>query len=236
MISIIMPLYNGIEFLKESVSSIVAQTFKNWELLIVINGLPTIKSNEVIKIINTFKDSRIKIIKTNKRGKIKALNKGVYLAKNNIIALIDVDDLWESTKLEKQLPLLDKYDVIGCDVEYFDEHTGSPNLFLGKLIKPMFIWQNPLINSMVMFKKQNAWWDESWEGLDDYNLWIYLLNKNKTFYNVPEILGKHRIHKNSFFNNKNSKQNKELKLKIGNLTEEEIKILEDIIDNKRWLE
>ena len=235
MISIVMPLHNGIEFLKESINSIISQTLKDWELIIVANGLSTAKINDIIRIIASFQDKRIKCIRINKRGKIKALNKGVFYAKNNIIALIDVDDIWMPEKLEKQLPLLQKYDVVGGDVEYFDEHHGSPNLFLGQLIKPMFIWQNPLINSMVILKKENAWWDESWEGLDDYNLWFYLLNKGKTFYNVPEILGKHRIHKNSYFNNKNNKLYSDFKLKIGNLSEDEIKYLESIIDNKEWL-
>lgn len=235
MISIVMPLYNGIEFLKESINSIISQTLKDWELIIVANGLSTAKINDIIRIIASFQDKRIKCIRINKRGKIKALNKGVFYAKNNIIALIDVDDIWMPEKLEKQLPLLQKYDVVGGDVEYFDEHHGSPNLFLGQLIKSMFIWQNPLINSMVILKKENAWWDESWEGLDDYNLWFYLLNKGKTFYNVPEILGKHRIHKNSYFNKKNNKLHNDFKLKIGNLSEDEIKYLKSIIDNKEWL-
>lgn len=230
-----MPLHNGIEFLKDSINSIISQTLKDWELIIVANGLPTTKINDIIRIISSFKDKRIKCVRINKRGKIKALNKGVFYAKNNIIALIDVDDIWMPEKLEKQLPLLQKYDVVGGDVEYFDEHQGSPNLFLGQLIKPMFIWQNPLINSMVILKKENAWWDDSWEGLDDYNLWFYLLNKGKTFYNVTEILGKHRVHKNSYFNNKNDKLYKEFKLKLGNLSEDEIKYLESIIDNKQWL-
>jgi len=236
MISIIMPLHNGIEFLKESISSIINQSFINWELIIVANGLTTLKINDIIKITSSFRDNRIKCVRINKRGKIKALNKGIAYAKYKHIALLDVDDIWEPKKLEKQLPFLNKYDVIGADVEYFDEHHGSPNLFLGRLIKPMFIWQNPLINSMVLLKKEDAWWDESWEGLDDYNLWLYLLNKNKTFYNVPEVLGKHRIHKKSFFNNKNEKLHKEFKVKLGSLDEEEIKYLESIIDSKEWLQ
>lgn len=235
MISIIMPLYNGLEFLQESVNSIINQTVQEWELIIVINGLTALKTNDVIRQIVKFQDKRIKYCKINKRGKVKALNKGATSAKYDILALIDVDDIWEITKLEEQLKYIKSYDVVGCDVEYFGDHTGSPGLFLGKLIKPMFTWQNPLINSMIMIRKSNAFWDESWEGLDDYNLWIYLLNNRKSFYNVPKILGKHRIHKESFFNNKNAKLYKALKEKLKPLTEEEKDQLTHIIDTKEWL-
>lgn len=148
---------------------------------------------------------------------------------------MDVDDLWEPSKLEEQISFIDKYDVIGSDAEYFGIKDGYPGLFLGKISKEMFSWQNPIINSAVMMKKQDACWDEKWEGLDDYNMWIELLNKNKTFYNIPKPLIKHRLHDKSFFNNKNNKLNEKLiEKKIKKLTDEEKEYLTDILQNKKW--
>ncbi len=85
-----------------------------------------------------------------------------------------------------------------------------------------------------MMKRENACWDESWEGLDDYNLWLHLVNQGKTFYNVPEILIAHRIHNSSYFNNKNDEKRLELLDKLEKLTEEEHEQLLNIWGNREW--
>lgn len=234
MISILMPLYNGVEFLHSSLLSISNQVFSKWELIIGINGHDNVSSKEIIKIVRSFKDNRIKVTFT-KKGKSQALNALVKLANFKYICMIDVDDIWLPNKLQQQLDLITKYDVVGTDVEYFGDKTGSPGLFLGKLSTPMFSWQNPIINSTVMMKKSDAQWDEAWEGLDDYNMWIELLKKNKTFYNIPNILARHRLHDKSYFNNKNGEMNQKLlDEKVAKLTEEELLHLTEIMDNKKW--
>lgn len=235
MISILMPFYNGREFLIESISSIVNQSYKDWELIIGINGIVKPHHDSIINIINSFNDKRIKFIVSDKRGKIKTLNKLIYFTKYSKIAFIDVDDLWMPTKLEDQLPFINKYDVVGSDAEYFGEKDGYPGLFLGELSPDMFSWHNPIINSSVIMNKSDIYWNEKWEGLDDYNLWVHLLKKNKTFYNVPKVLIKHRIHKKSFFNNKNHDKYLIFKnKKIKKLNEDEILHLSDIFNNNKW--
>lgn len=230
-----MPLHNGVEFLQESVLSIVNQTYTDWELIIGINGLSQNKILRITKKIKYFKDRRIKLSVSPQAGKCRVLNKLKNKALYNYICLIDVDDLWMPDKLEEQLKLINKYDVIGSDAEYFGDKEGSPGIFLGELSKEMFSWQNPILNSTVMMKKEYISWDENWEGLDDYNLWIDLLSKNKTFYNVPKVLMKHRLHDKSFFNNKNNNLNKELvENKIKKLTDAEKELLADILENKKW--
>jgi len=236
MISILMPLYNGIEFLDESVPSIINQTYTNWELIIGINGHTGPAATDIINKVKSFKDKRIKTILCSSKGKSKTLNKLTWYAKYENICVLDVDDIWLPQKLEKQLPLSTKYDVIGSDVEYFGNKTGTPGLFLGKLSKPMFIYQNPIINSAVMLKKCDAWWDEMWEGLDDYNLWIELLKRGRSFYNVPEILVNHRLHDASFFNNKNDAMAvKLLKEKLRKMGDLEYAELGKIMDHKKWI-
>ena len=236
MISIIMPLYNGEEFLNESIPSIINQTFSNWELIIGINGLPIKKARDIHQKIKLFKNKKIKTIVCVTKGKSKTLNALTWHANNDIICTIDVDDKWELQKLEKQLPLMNKYDIVGTNVEYFGNKTGSPDLFLGKLSEPMFTYQNPIINSSIMMRKCDAWWDPQWEGLDDYNLWIELLKLGRKFYNIPEILTYHRIHENSYFNNKNYDINlKLLKEKVKKISPQERANLVDIIDNKKWI-
>ena len=235
MISILMPLYNGDEFLNDSVNSVIAQSYKDWELLIGINGHEDDKANEIAHKIRSFDDKRVKPIFCIKKGKSATLNELVPYTKNNIICLLDVDDVWIETKLEQQLLYIDQYDIVGSNAKYFGSRVGSPGLFLGKLSSIMFGLQNPIINSAIMMKKKDAHWDESWEGIDDYNLVIDLLKKNKLFYNVPEVLILHRLHDVSFFNNKNDELATKLKEeKIDPLTDEDLTYLNDIMDNQKW--
>lgn len=230
-----MPLYNGTEFLSDSIPSIINQTFQDWELIIGINGHVPHTYNDMVRKIKSFKDKRIKIIISNRKGKSKTLNKLLFHAKYKYICMMDVDDMWLPKKLEQQIPLAKIYDVIGTDTEYCGDKDGYPGLFLGKITPEMFSFQNPIINSSVLMKKEDAYWDEEWEGLDDYNMWIELLKKNKTFYNVPEVLTKHRIHKSSFFNNKNGRLNRKLiEEKIKKITEEEREALAVILREQKW--
>jgi teichuronic acid biosynthesis glycosyltransferase TuaG len=231
-----MPLYNGLEFLDESVNSIVNQTNTKWELIIGINGHQGSDAGFIIQKIKAYKDKRIKAILCSVKGKSKTLNSLTWHAQHEYVCVLDVDDKWLPTKLEKQLPLMKKYDVVGADVEYFGDKTGTPGLFLGKLSPIMFSYQNPIINSAVMLKKCDAWWDPNWEGLDDYNLWIELLRQKRSFYNIPEILVNHRLHDKSYFNNKNDEMaNKLLREKIKKMSEHEYNELGKIMDNKSWV-
>lgn len=236
MISILMPYHNDYEFLDDSIRSILSQTYCKFELIIGLNGLTKKEIAKAMFKVHSFNDKRIKVINCNTKGKVKTLNKLVYFAKFKYICLIDADDKWKSNKLEEQIKYINKYDIIGSDIEYFGEKTGSPGLFLGKITEEMFRWQNPIANSTVMMKKEDAYWDESWEGLDDFNMWLKLLKNNKVFFNVPEILVEHRIHTKSHFNNKNTNLANKVKETLPPLTEEEITYLTEIFDNKKWLE
>ena len=234
-VSILMPLYNGSEFLSESIPSVIAQTHQKWELLVAINGHDEKSAAEIIKKLKSFKDNRIKYMICPAKGKTKALNRAVQFAKYKLICLLDVDDLWLPTKLEEQLAVIDKYDVVGTDIEYFGEKSGSPNLFLGRLSRQMFSWQNSIISSTVMMKKSDSCWKKEHDGLEDFHLWIDLLQKGKTFYNVPKVLANHRIHQASYFNNKNKEAGDQASLqRLPRLTDEEMIHLTDVIDNKKW--
>ena len=235
MISILMPLHNGINFMRLSVGSVIGQTYQDWELLIGVNDLSEIGIKKVLREVERVKDQRVIVHIFAEKGKVKTLNKLAQLAKHDHICLLDVDDYWLQQKLERQLPLASKYDVIGSDAEYFGEQSNSPILFLGQLSLPMFAYQNPVINSSAMLRKTDAQWDEDWEGLDDYNLWVHLLGKRKTFYNIPEVLVKHRIYSGSAFNHINGDLSAKLRTeKLPRLSEQEYRDLSHIIDNKEW--
>ena len=202
MISILMPIYNGIEFIDESVPSILEQTYDKWELLIGINGHP--ENSEIYKTAKSFegKSDKIRVIDFyNIKGKSNTLNEMIKYCKYNYVALLDVDDIWHPQKLEIQSFLLKSYDVIGSNCVWFGDRPGIvPYIPQHDFSNFNFANSNPIINSSVIIRKELCSWIEN--GIEDYDLWIRLRLKNKRFYNCPQILVKHRIHNTSAFNSK----------------------------------
>ena len=109
-----MPIYNGIEFIEESVTSIIQQTYSEWELIIGINGHPA--NSDVYQIAKDYETTSDKIHVYDfpeLKGKPVTLNEMVKKCKYNWISLLDVDDKWLPMKLEKQIPFMGSYNVIG---------------------------------------------------------------------------------------------------------------------------
>ena len=202
MISILMPIYNGIEFIGESVPTILYQTYKEWELIIGINGHP--KDSNVYKEAKKWeeKDERIKVYDFYEiRGKAEALNEMIKYCKYDWVSLLDVDDKWLPKKLERQERFMYYSDVIGTQCKYFGDLNTSPNIPVGDLSSFNFLSFNPIINSSCLLKKELCNWDGSL-NLEDYDLWLKLWKEGKKIYNVNEILVLHRIHNDSAFNAK----------------------------------
>jgi glycosyltransferase involved in cell wall biosynthesis len=208
MISILMPIYNGIEFIEESVSSILSQTFEKWELIIGINGHPP--NSEIYKTAYGFQDiypDKIKVLDFyHLQGKSTTLNAMIPYCKYDYVALLDVDDIWIPNKLEIQSGYLDKYDVIGTKCVYFGNLNGNiPDIPIGDLSNVNFLSGNPIINSSVLIRKEYCYWEEN--GIEDYELWLRLKSQGRTFFNCSDVLVRHRIHSNSAFNSTGKQEN-----------------------------
>ncbi len=205
-----MPIYNGIEFINESVPSILEQTYDKWELLIGINGHP--ENSEIYKTAKSFeeKSDKIKVIDFyNIKGKSNTLNEMIKYCKYNYVALLDVDDIWHPQKLEVQSVWLNSYDVIGSNCIWFGDRPGIiPSIPQHDFSNFNFSNVNPVINSSVVVRKNLCSWDSKFDGLEDYDLWIRIRKQNKKFYNCTQILVKHRIHNTSAFNSGGKNNNK----------------------------
>ena len=209
MISILMPIYNGIEFIEESVSSILRQNYDQWELLIGINGHP--QNSEVYKIAKEYEKKsdntgetlgKIRVYDFYEiKGKSNTLNVMIKFCNYNYIALLDVDDIWHHEKLNIQSQLLNHYDVIGSKCVWFGNRAGViPDIPVGDISIYNFSLVNPIINSSSIIRKELCYWNEN--GIEDYDLWLRLRKQNKKFFNCKDILVKHRIHSASAFNAK----------------------------------
>ena len=199
MISILMPIYNGIEFLEQSLPTILYQTYKNWELIIGINGHPP--NSEVYKIAKKYESDKIRVYDLkNIKGKSCSLNEMLKYTKYDWIALLDVDDKWSPKNLESQIKFINNYDVIGTMCKYFGDLHITPRLPVYNISQFNFLQVNPIINSSVLLRKELCFWDKNHDGVEDYDLWLRLWRQGKKFYNIPAIQVLHRIHKQSAFN------------------------------------
>jgi len=204
MISILMPVFNGIEFINDSVSSILDQTYTGWELIIGINGhaansLVFLAAKEYEQLSRNIRVIDLPHI----RGKANALNAMVPHCKYDYVALLDVDDIWYEQKLELQSYRLHDYDVIGTQCIYFGDRAGTiPAIPMGDISNYDFSIVNPIINSSVIVRKEYCHWHDGIEGVEDYDMWLRLRKLNLRFFNVDTVLVGHRIHSQSAFNAK----------------------------------
>lgn len=132
LVSVVIPVYNAERFIGQTIESVQAQTYQEWELIIVDDC----SSDHSWKIVQSYvrKDSRIKTIKLEKNSGVAiARNSGIKQAKGKYIALLDSDDIWLEDKLERQVALAEKRtaSIVYCSYDFIDEK--------GEQIKKPFI-------------------------------------------------------------------------------------------------
>jgi glycosyltransferase involved in cell wall biosynthesis len=199
-----MPVYNGIEYISESVQSVLDQSFEDWELIIAVNGHE--QNSMVFQIAKEYADldKRIRVYDfCDFKGKANTLNGMIIFCRYDYIAILDVDDIWLPKKLETQAELLkqNKYDVVGTKCVYFETLDGViPQIPSGDISDFDFREVNPVINSSAVLRKDLGYWKEEFAGVEDYHLWMRLRKAGKKFFNFEDVLVKHRIHASSAFN------------------------------------
>ena len=188
-ITILIPLYNGMELLEETLKSVTQQTYTNWSVHIGVNGWE--QNSAVYQTAKRFESTHNALIK-------KTQNLGEW------VALLDADDLWHPEKLELQMRF-HEYDVIGTGGTYFGDRSGSPNIPSGDITTNDFWKVNPLLHSSVLMRRCYAQWNPENRILEDYELWLRLrYQKHVRFFNIPFPLLFHRIHAASHFNGHNA--------------------------------
>lgn len=123
-VSVIIPVYGAEKFIAATVQSVLDQTFKDFELLLIDDGSP----DRSIEICQQFTDPRIRIIRQPNRGVSAARNNGIRQAQGKYLAFLDADDLWTSDKLAKQVQQLDDSPEVGVSFTYsaFIDDDGNP--------------------------------------------------------------------------------------------------------------
>lgn len=217
-ISVIMPVYNGEKYLKEAIDSVLSQTFKDFEL-IIINDYST---DSTIDIINSYSDKRIVLINNEENlGIAKTLNKGIDISKGKYIARMDADDICYLHRLERQYNFMERnrdIGMCGSNVEVFTNDTIRLHVCPQQHneIKVLQIFNSAFTHPAVMIKKEildkyNLRYDEFYEGMEDYELWIRMSRVTKLA-NIDEVLLKYRSHSNQVTKNITKDQLEKMRL------------------------
>ena len=205
IVSIIIPCYNQGFYLAQAIRSVQFQTFENWEAVIVDDG----STDETHDIVSRMKDVRMRYVYQENHGLSAARNRGILSANAPIIALLDSDDQWEPTFLERMLECLDCHpDAVAsyCGHSFINaqgQSVGSPSV---KVVPPHKFRQilidggNWLVPSEVVFKRvptmQGYLFDESLGGCADTDFW-YRMSERHNLVGLDEILVRYRIHDGS---------------------------------------
>ncbi|WP_421823932.1 glycosyltransferase family 2 protein [Flagellimonas oceanensis] len=208
MVSIITPVFNSQKYISECISSVLDQTYKNWEHILV-DDCSTDNSAQIIKGFAE-KDDRIRYVKLSKNsGAGVARNKAIELAKGDYIAFLDSDDLWSPVKLEKQISFMEinKYAFSYSDYYVIKDNIKTP-LYMVKAPKKVD-FRKMLRNDYVGCL--TAIYDVSYFGKklmpeirkrQDWVLWLYLLKETDCAYCINEPLAFYRIGNQSLSSSK----------------------------------
>lgn len=213
-VSILIPLYNGVEFLEDCLKSVQAQTFQSWELIVGINGHGPDggeAASRTLDCLARLGDARMRMVVQGPplQGKVESLNALLLEVRTPWIALLDCDDLWLPTKLQVQISALFgtavDADIVGTGCSYFGHHQGFPQLPVGWIRPPHLLVANPLINSSVLIRtevcKTLQWrYTDQCYGMEDYDFWMRAERAGFRMFNVEDRLVLHRIHPASAFN------------------------------------
>lgn len=199
-VTVLMPVYNAKNYVREAVDSILNQTFRNFELLIINDGsVDTTQS-----ILSSYKDPRIRIITHKKNmGIVRCLNEGLSLAQSTYIARMDADDIALPSRLEKQVAFMDKHPGIAvCGTwlkAIFDTKSEIWKVPVShNEIQSLMLFHDAVFHPTVMMrieiiKKYNFQYKTTYPYAEDYELWLRMMGRSR-FANTPEVLLLHRIH------------------------------------------
>jgi glycosyltransferase involved in cell wall biosynthesis len=202
LISVIMPVYNGEEFLKEAIDSVLAQTLTDFEFIIINDG-STDKSKIIIE---SYDDKRIIHIEQENKGLSKTLNIGASYCNGEFIARMDQDDISVSTRLMNQYLFFKSHpniSVLSGAFSYIDKN----GKYLGRSFSVTypFLIKKKLLNSgcvvchpCVMIRRKDfldldGYSEIIGDRFTDYHLWMKFIKKGLKIQNMSEILLKYRI-------------------------------------------
>jgi len=198
ILSVVLAVYNGERYLGSALKSILDQTFKDFECIVIDDG----STDCTPEILKEFTDSRLKIISQENKGLTKSLNYGISISRGIFIARMDADDIADLNRFKIQLDFLQQspevavcgtlarlIDTQGADI---GEYCVPINY---RTIRRHLLFHNPFIHPSVIFRKNIFYevggYDETYRYAQDYELWSRIVPAYKTI-NIDQYLLKYR--------------------------------------------
>jgi len=204
LISVVLSVYNGEEYLAEAIESILAQSYKKFEFIVIDDG----STDNSLEIIKSYTDERIILISRKNRGLVFSLNEGIKKAKGKYIARMDADDIAMPTRFEEQVTFLEahpKVGVCGTAVIGLSSKGGNGSVWRlakkNKTIKTEMLFSSPLAHPTVMMRREliikyQLFYDEKFKHAEDFELWTRF-SKYTELSNLATPLLKYRVLENS---------------------------------------
>jgi glycosyltransferase involved in cell wall biosynthesis len=221
-VSVVIPTYQCEQYISQSIDSVLAQTFKDYEIIIIDDG-STDNTQELLRKYSKMRN--IKIFSQSNQGPAAARNLGIRMSSGEFIAFLDADDIWLPNKLEKQITFLEKHpliDLVYCDSYIFNEKcTRQRTLFdisrpfSGKALEELFLSDFiPLLTVVVRRSIFNTvgFFDETVIGPEDYDLWLRIC-QTKPIDFIHEPLAKYRVSSRQILEQRIKRLENEIKVK-----------------------
>lgn len=195
-VSVIMPCYNDGQYIEEALYSLRAQTYLNWELIVIDDGSD---EPETLRVLEQLEEMPyVRLLHTNHVRPAGARNAGIQAARGTYILPLDADDTIEPTYMEKAVKILNEDPHVGvvyCKADLFGEQSGPwglPDYSLRAML------QDNIVFVTSMFRR------EDWErvggfntnmhaGMEDYDFWLSILELDREVVQIPEVLFHYRI-------------------------------------------
>lgn len=195
-VSVIIPCYNHGHYLPHAVRSVLAQTFTDWEAIIVDDG----STDDTRQVAAQFTDPRIRYIYQENRGLSGARNTGIAAARGELIALLDADDMWEPEFLARMVAALQETPTAAaayCGFRWMDAIGNPLKQSVLRVVPPErfyeeLLYQGSWISACSVVVRAAAYreagpFDESLQACEDYDMWLRMA-KPMQFIGVPEVL------------------------------------------------
>ena len=216
-ISVILPFHNADLYLRESISSILNQTYGDFELLLLDDG----STDRSIDIVQQFNDNRIIYLREEEnKGIVYQLNKGIDISRGQFIARMDADDICHPERFKKQIEFFEKpenkqIDVLGTNAIKIGTEEGKMEFknYKPRQISFLLNFYCPILHPTIMLRKKvlekNLRFSEEFRFAEDFAMWKRIDN-GKNIAIIPDILLEYRIH-----NNQTNKNNDRLSIQYN---------------------
>ena len=208
LVSIVIPVFNAAAYMKQTLESALEQTYRNIEIVAVDDG----SSDGSLALLRSY-EPRIKVLSQANRGVSLARNRGVRESSGDFLAFLDADDVWDPTKVERQVSVLTQHPgalAVYCDHRIIDAEgniTGPSGALAqprtsGQLLRNLILSNFIISPSLVMLRRaafeQVGGFDESVRAAEDYDLWMRIAASGPILYMLDTLVSYRRHGRNKY--------------------------------------